>query len=125
MAALEHQPTRTFQRNEVTPVGMKPAKGGLIIQWADGTDLEYDYRGLRLSCACALCIDENTGEKILVPAMVPMDIQALSIESVGQYAIRVIWSDGHSTGIYPFPLLRHVGEARSAALAARNQQSKN
>lgn len=125
MAAVEHQPTRSFTREEVTPVGMKPASNGIVVQWADGKDLEYDFRGLRLGCACALCIDENTGEKLLVPSMVPLDIKAITIESVGQYAIRVVWSDGHSTGIYPFPLLRHIGEARAAALAARDQQSKN
>lgn len=125
MAAVEHQPTRSFKREEVTPVGIKPTEGGIIIQWADGQDLEYDFRGLRLSCACAVCIDENTGEKLLVPAMVPMDIKAMTMESVGQYAIRILWSDGHSTGIYPFPLLRHIGEARQAALEARRQQSKN
>ena len=125
MGAVEHQPTRGFKREEVTPVGMKPGKGGIVIQWADGTDLDYDFRGLRLSCACAMCIDENTGEKLLVPAMVPLDIKANQIESVGQYAVRIVWSDGHSTGIYPFPLLRHIGEARAAAIEARNQQSNN
>lgn len=125
MTAIEHQPTRQFSRKEVTPVGMKACEGGIIIQWADGKDLEYDFRGMRLSCACALCIDENTGEKLLVPTMVPVDITAITIESVGQYAVRVVWSDGHSTGIYPFPLLRHIGEARQAALEARKQQSKN
>lgn len=125
MASVEHQPTRSFRREEVTPVGMKPWDAGITIQWADGTDLDYDFRGLRLACACAKCIDENTGEKLLVPTMVPLDIQAMTIESVGQYAIRVLWSDGHSTGIYPFPLLRHIGEARKALLDARKAQSSN
>jgi len=103
---------KTFTREQVTPVGMKPLKHGIVIQWQDGTDLEYDFRGLRLSCACAACIDENTGQKILRPAMVPMDIEAINIESVGTYAIRILWTDGHSTGIYPFELLRYIGEAR-------------
>lgn len=125
MASVEHQPTRQFKRDEVTAVGMKPSEAGIIIQWADGTDLEYDFRGLRLACACAKCIDENTGEKLLTPAMVPLDVKAMTIESVGQYAIRILWSDGHSTGIYPFPLLRHVGEARQAMIEARKAQSKN
>lgn len=107
---------KTFSREQVTAVGMKPVANGIVIQWQDGSDLEYDFRGLRLACACASCIDENTGQKILRPAMVPMDIEAINIESVGSYAIRVLWSDGHSTGIYPFELLRHVGEARLARL---------
>ncbi|MGV3526368.1 MAG: DUF971 domain-containing protein [Candidatus Sericytochromatia bacterium] len=114
---------RSFTRDEITPVGMLPKNNGLVIQWADNTDLEYDFRGLRLACPCAMCIDENTGEKILVASMVPVDIKALTIESVGNYAIRFVWSDGHKTGIYPFPLLRTVGEARREMIAA--QQSRN
>lgn len=111
----------SFSREQITPVGMKQAGqiNGIVIQWQDGEDLEYDFRGLRLACACAACIDENTGEKLLVPSMVPVDVKALTIESVGTYAIRIIWSDGHSTGIYPFELLRHIGEARKQMLAAQ------
>jgi len=116
------QPVKTFSKTQTTAVGMKPVENGIVIQWADGSDLTYDFRGLRLACACALCIDENTGEKILQPSMVPLDIQAREIESVGAYAIRIKWSDGHSTGIYPFPLLRYVGEARQEAMAAWKAQ---
>lgn len=110
---------KAFTKAQTTPIGMDPAEGGIVIQWQDGTDLVYDFRGLRLACPCAMCIDENTGEKILQPTMVPMDIEARSIESVGAYAMRFYWSDGHSTGIYPFPLLRYIGEARREALQAR------
>ena len=31
------------------------------------------------------------------------------IESVGRYALQIDWSDGHSTGIYPFARLRELG----------------
>lgn len=110
---LSHQ----FTRAQVTPAGMKPTRKGIIIQWEDGTDLSYDFRGLRLACPCASCIDENTGEKLLVPTMVPVDVMASQIESVGAYAIKFTFSDGHSTGIYPFALLRHIGEARAKAIA--------
>lgn len=107
-----------FAKEAITPIGMTKAShcSGIVIQWQNGTDLEYDFRGLRLSCPCAMCIDENTGEKLLRPAMVPVDVSAISIESVGHYALKFTWSDGHSTGIYPFELLRHIGEARKAAL---------
>lgn len=103
---------KKFTREQVSAVGMKPVPRGIVIQWQDGSDLEYDFRGLRLACPCAACIDEHTGQKILRPEMVPIDVEAINIDSVGSYAIRMLWSDGHSTGIYPFELLRHIGEAR-------------
>jgi DUF971 family protein len=35
-------------------------------------------------------------------------VRPLSIDSVGRYAIRFHWSDGHSTGIYTFEHLREL-----------------
>lgn len=31
-----------------------------------------------------------------------------SVEAVGQYAIRIYWNDGHSSGIYSFDHLRSI-----------------
>jgi len=55
---------------------------------------------------CAACINEFTGARILKPESVPADIRAEEISLVGRYAIQFRWSDGHSTGIYPFDTLR-------------------
>ncbi len=30
------------------------------------------------------------------------------VEPVGNYAVRIVWSDGHSSGIYSFEHLRSV-----------------
>jgi DUF971 family protein len=32
----------------------------------------------------------------------------LGVEPVGNYAIRIDWSDGHNTGIYSYDHLRHI-----------------
>jgi DUF971 family protein len=37
-------------------------------------------------------------------------VHPLKIEPVGRYAIQIDWSDGHSTGIYPFRRLRELGK---------------
>ena len=68
----------------------------------------YDVRALRLACACAVCVDEWTGDQRLDPAAVPEDVKPLRIESVGRYAIQIAWSDGHESGIYPFVRLREL-----------------
>jgi DUF971 family protein len=38
----------------------------------------------------------------------PGPVVALEIQPVGNYAISIRWSDGHSTGIYRFDYLRQV-----------------
>ena len=68
----------------------------------------YPALMLRLACPCAACVDEMTGRPLLDPTRVPPDVQPVTLELVGGYGIRVRWSDGHSTGIYTFELLRAI-----------------
>lgn len=81
----------------------------LAITWSDGHESRYDVRALRLACGCARCVDEWSGEERLDPTSVPEDVHPLRIETVGRYAIQIDWSDGHTTGIYPFRRLRELG----------------
>ena len=85
----------------------------LAIRWADGAESQYEVRALRLACACAECVDEWSGEARLDPSSVPDDVRPLSVQSVGRYAISIEWSDGHSSGIYPFARLRELADARA------------
>ncbi len=83
----------------------------LSIQWADGVESLLGVRALRLACGCAHCVDEWSGEALLAHDSVPEDVAPVGIQSVGRYAIQIEWSDGHSTGIYPFERLRKLADA--------------
>lgn len=80
----------------------------LAITWTDGHRSVYDVRMLRLACACARCVDEWSGEGRLDEGSVPQDVRPLAVRPVGRYAIQIDWSDGHTTGIYPFARLREL-----------------
>lgn len=82
----------------------------LRIQWKDGGVTEHTPRALRLRCPCAGCVDEMTGERMLTPGMVAPDVYPREIQYVGRYALQFHWSDGHSTGIYPFEYLRRLAD---------------
>jgi len=79
---------------------------GLLIVWDDGHRSLFPHRPLRLACRCAGCIDERTGQLILDPASVPMDVKILYTLPTGDYGLEILWSDGHGTGIYVFRKLR-------------------
>lgn len=83
----------------------------LSIAWAGGGESTYRVRDLRIACPCASCVDENTGIRRLDPARVPADVRPVNIVSIGNYAIKITWTDGHDTGIYSFELLRRLAEA--------------
>lgn len=98
------------ENSEVTPLEVGPNEDGsqLRIRWKDGHVSDYPPRLLRIACACAGCVDEMTGRRILKPEDVPEDVHPFTVEYVGRYAIRFDWSDGHGTGIYPFEYLRKL-----------------
>lgn len=81
-------------------------RSNITLKWGDGHETTYVARDLRLACRCAECIEETTGRKLIDPSTVPNNMRAKHIELVGQYAMLIQWSDGHSTGIYNFRDLR-------------------
>ena len=88
---------------------------GVDIAWADGHKSHYDFTYLRDLCPCALCVDERT-KKIGVPVSDmanPLQLfkpraAARSAKSVGNYALHIDFSDGHTAGIYSFDYLRTI-----------------
>lgn len=77
----------------------------IVITWEEDHEGTYPARELRIACQCASCVDEITRVRLLDPATVPENIGALAISLVGNYAIKIDWSDGHNTGIYTYDLL--------------------
>jgi prepilin-type processing-associated H-X9-DG protein len=92
---------------------------GVDIAWADGHASHFDFVYLREHCPCATCNDERAKKESLADASaafhsspaLPMfkpKPRAQSAQAVGQYAIQISFSDGHSTGIYSYDLLRSI-----------------
>ena len=77
----------------------------VVITWDVDHVGTYPVRDLRLACQCAQCVDEMTGRALLDPATVPDDVAAHQVRLVGNYAIRIDFSDGHGTGIYTYDFL--------------------
>jgi ATP-binding protein involved in chromosome partitioning len=85
----------------------------LTIEWKDGAISHFPLFGLRDACPCAACVEEMTGRKMLDPKSIPPDIHIKKCEYVGNYAIRIDWSDGHNSGIYSFRFLRELAELKN------------
>lgn len=97
------------EKTKTTPLEITRAREHDIrILWRDGHESHYPARYLRQRCRCAGCVEEMTGRALLDPETVPADIEPLSLQLVGNYAIQIQWSDGHNTGIYTFDHLRRI-----------------
>ena len=86
----------------------KTAQRSLIVTWTPDHLSDYGFKYLRCHCACASCVDEHTGRRILDPETVPEQILIEDLSLVGHYAIQFRFSDGHDTGIYSWNHLLNI-----------------
>ena len=86
---------------------------GIHIDWKDGHHSEYALVYLRDKCPCASCTGAHgtTPRKPEAENPFPMfkpALKMLGVEPIGNYAIRINWSDGHNTGIYSWDHFRRI-----------------
>ena len=91
---------------------------GIKIDWKDGHRSEFTLAYLRDECPCAGCTGahgtepQKTNYSAPKPAnpfpMFQPTLKMTGVEEVGHYAVRIMWSDGHNSGIYSFEHLRNI-----------------
>lgn len=91
-----------------TNIRAHQASQELELSWPDGAVDRLKYLKLRAECPCASCRDEWTGARILDPATIRPDIAIEGLEGVGSYAVRLVWNDGHGSGLYTWETLRRI-----------------
>ena len=79
-----------------------PKEGLIHISQGGSITKKVSPYELRLACKCAGCIDEVDGRQILKVDRVPKDVHPTNMMTKGNYAVAVVWSDGHRSSIYPF-----------------------
>ena len=78
------------------------------IEWTDGKICDYKLCDLQKRCPCASCRDEKTGQSLIDTKSIDEDVQAVQIVNVGRYALKIVFTQGCSKGIYLFSLLRDL-----------------
>lgn len=103
--------------DDVVPSRLELAEDDrLCIVWSDGHKRLYTPGELRRNCPCATCREQRDAPPppaTSLPVLSPAEAQPLALRAmkpVGHYAYSITFSDGHSTGIYTFELLRALGE---------------
>jgi DUF971 family protein len=102
-----------MSKNRIRTAKLDPDRAVLDITWGDGHRSEYPLKYLRTSCPCATCRQEREEARQnpfrMIPAGPrPESLKVSHIEGVGQYGLKFVWNDGHSTGIYTLEHLREL-----------------
>lgn len=86
---------------------------GIQIDWKDGHHSSFGLVYLRDHCPCASCTGAHGTPPRPHQAASPFPLfqaalRILDVEPIGNYAIKINWSDGHSSGLYSWEHLRKV-----------------
>jgi Mrp family chromosome partitioning ATPase/DUF971 family protein len=118
-AGADIEPVRQLTENIHRAVGKRRAQqeqlpvvttqdGFIHVEWPDGATDALPNKKVRGSCQCASCVEEYSGQQILDSATISENIQATSVQVLGNYAVSIAWDDGHSSEIFTWDRLREI-----------------
>lgn len=95
--------------NAPHPLDVKLQKRSRRVQisFSDGQRFELAAEYLRVFSPSAEVQGHGGGEGLLVAGKEAVNIE--KIEPVGRYAVRLVFDDGHNTGLYTWPILYDLG----------------
>jgi len=93
-----------------TAITLHQSSHVLEIAFDDGRAFRLPYEYLRVYSPSAEVRGHGPGQEVLQAGK--RNVEILSVEPSGNYAIQPSFSDGHSTGIYSWEYLYWLGENR-------------
>jgi DUF971 family protein len=95
-----------------TEIKLRTRSRVLDVRFDDGAHFELPFEYLRVFSPSAEVTGHGAGEGVLQTGKETVGISG--IEPVGNYALRLIFDDGHNTGLYTWPVLHELGSKRES-----------
>ena len=83
----------------------------LEVGFDDGSNFKLPFELLRVYSPSAEVQGHGPGQEVLQTGK--RDVEIVSLEAVGHYAVQPRFSDGHDTGIFSWDYLYHLGSQQS------------
>jgi len=93
-----------------TPVEIKLRKTSRLVtvQFDDGHSFDLPFEYLRVFSPSAEVKGHGPGHEVLQTGK--EGVQVKNIEPIGHYAVRLVFDDGHDTGLYTWKYLYELGD---------------
>jgi DUF971 family protein len=103
-----------MQNSDNAPLEIRLRRKSRLVEvaFADGTRFGLSFEYLRTHSPSAEVQGHGPGQDVLQIAKENVGIRG--IEPVGQYAVRIVFDDGHDTGLFTWKVLRELGENHAA-----------
>jgi DUF971 family protein len=93
-----------------TEIKLRQRSRLLEVSFADGSRFELPFEYLRVHSPSAEVRGHGVGEGVLVTGK--QNVGITTVEPIGQYAVRLIFDDGHDTGLFTWKYLHELGSQR-------------
>ena len=90
-----------------TEIRLKKEPRVLVISFDDGSEFEYTFEYLRVHSPSAEVKGHGPGQETLQTGK--DDVKVTRIDPIGHYAVRLVFDDGHDTGLYNWQYLYELG----------------
>lgn len=90
-----------------TEIKLRKDRRALIVSFDDGERHELAAEFLRVKSPSAEVQGHSPDERKTVPGKI--NVQILEVHPIGNYAVRLVFDDMHSTGIFSWSYLREIG----------------
>ena len=98
----------------MTPTEIRLRKNSrlLVISFDDGSEYSLSFEYLRVHSPSAEVAGHGPGQETLQTGKENVAITA--IDPIGHYAVRLVFDDGHDSGLYSFSYLHELGRNMDA-----------
>ena len=93
-----------------TELKVSKDKDELTVCFDNGTDYSYTAEYLRVSSPSAEVQGHSPDQRKTVGGK--QNVRIMNVEAVGNYAVKISFDDGHSTGLYSWSYLFELGLER-------------
>ncbi|MGB9329227.1 MAG: DUF971 domain-containing protein [Steroidobacteraceae bacterium] len=94
-----------------TEIRLRRTSRLLEVRFSDGSHFELPFEYLRVHSPSAEVKGHGPGQEVLVLGKENVGISA--VEPVGQYAVKLVFDDGHDTGLYTWKYLAELGREQA------------
>ena len=95
-----------------TDIRLRKKSRLLTVSFDDGREFELPFEYLRVYSPSAEVRGHGPGQEVLQTGK--EDVQVAGLEPVGHYALRILFDDGHDTGLYTWAYLYELGNDHEA-----------
>ena len=95
-----------------TEIRLRQKSRLLVVSFEDDSEYNFSFEYLRVHSPSAEVVGHGPGQERLQTGK--ENVAITSVDPIGHYAVRLVFDDGHDSGLYSFTYLHELGRNMDA-----------